>query len=151
MMMGVFFSLCVDSMHQGGKSMHIYISLHKHYNGETDEDNLKYFKLILDKLEPLGFDLKWSRNHLETGKYNLASITTEFPRNPGKDLNDTNKGVTVYDTVFVGYMFCASFPKYHPLSLKRVYENLDEIVLKDNRTMLYQLYEIEFKERYAKK
>ena len=38
-------------------------------------------------------------------------------------------------------MFCTSFPKYHPLSLKRAWENLEEIVLKDNRTLLYQLYE----------
>jgi len=48
-------------------------------------------------------------------------------------------------------MFCTSFPKYHPLSLKRAWENLEEIVLKDNRTLLYQLYELEYQDRYRKK
>jgi len=33
--------------------MHIYLDLHKHDNGETDEDNLRYFQRILDKLESL--------------------------------------------------------------------------------------------------
>jgi hypothetical protein len=134
---------------KGRISMHIFIDLDKHYNGETDKDNLRYFKLILDKLEPLGFDLKWSREHLETGKYYLATIVSEFPRDPGR-YDDTNKEVNVYSTVFVGYMFCTSFPKYHPLSLKREWENIEAIVLKDNRTLLYQLYEMEYKERYKK-
>ncbi len=130
--------------------MHIYLDLHKKYNGETDEDNLRYFKLILDKLEPLGFELNWSRNHLETPKCYLATIVSEFPRDPGR-YDDTKKTVNVYDTVFIGYMFCTSFPKYHPLSLKRAWENLEEIVLKDNRTLLYQLYELEYQDRYQKK
>jgi hypothetical protein len=134
---------------KGRISMHIYIDLHKKYNGETDEDNLMYFKLILDKLEPLGFDLKWSREHLITPKYYLASITSEFPRDEGRD-DDTKKEVVARNTVFIGYMFCTSFPKYHPLSLKRAWENLEEIVLKDNRTLLYQLYELEYKDRYRR-
>jgi hypothetical protein len=134
---------------KGRISMHIYLDLHKKYNGETDEDNLRYFKLILDKLETVGFDLTYSRNHLETGKYYLANITSEFPRDEGL-YDDTKKSVNVYSTVFIGYMFCTSFPKYHPLSLKRAWENLEEIVLKDNRTLLYQLYETEHKERYRK-
>jgi hypothetical protein len=103
----------------------------------------------LDKLESLWFDLKWSRNHLETGKYYVASITSEFPRDEGR-YDDTKKEVHVYSTVFIGYMFCTSFPKYHPLSLKRAWENLDDIVLKDNRTLLYQLYEMAYKDRYKK-
>jgi hypothetical protein len=66
-------------------------------------------------------------------------------------VDDTKKEVRVYDTVFIGYMFCTSFPQYHPLSLKRAWENLEEIVLKDNRTLLYQLYELEYQDRYRKK
>jgi hypothetical protein len=130
--------------------VHIYLDLHKKYNGETDEDNLRYFKLILDKLEPLGFELNWSRNHLEKGRYYLATIVSEFPRDEGI-YDDTKKSVVTHDTIFIGYMFCTSFPKYHPLSLKRAWENLEEIVLKDNRTLLYQLYELEYKDRYRKK
>lgn len=130
--------------------MRIYIDLHQHNNGETKEDNLRYFKLILDKLEPLGFDLRWSRKHLETGKYYLASITSEFPRDEGI-YDDTKKEVVTHDTIFVGYMFCTSFPKQHPLSLKRAWENLEEIVLKENRTLLKQLYELEYQELYRKK
>jgi hypothetical protein len=56
---------------KGRISMHIYVDLHKHYNGEKDEDNLMYFKLILDKLEKNGFHLNWSRKHLESGSDRL--------------------------------------------------------------------------------
>jgi hypothetical protein len=129
--------------------MHIYVDLHKHYNGETDEDNLRYFKLILDKLEENGFDLKWSRNHLETGTSRLAIITSEFPRDPGR-VDDTKKEIRTHESIMAGAMFCTWFKNQHPLSLKRLFHHLDEIVLKDNRILLKQLYELEYKERYSK-
>jgi hypothetical protein len=134
---------------KGRICMHIYVDLHKHYNGETDEDNLKYFKLILDKLEENGFDLKWSRNHLESGTSRLAIITSEFPRDPGRD-DDTKKEIRTHQSIMAGAMFCTWFKNQHPLSLKRLFHHLDEIVLKDNRMLLRQLYETEYKERYSK-
>jgi hypothetical protein len=134
---------------KGRISMHIYVDLHKHYNGETDEDNLRYFKLILDKLEKNGFHLNWSRKHLESGSDRLAIITSEFPRDPGRD-DDTTKEIRTHQSIMAGAMFCTWFKNQHPLSLKRLFHHLDEIVLKDNRTLLYQLYEMEYKERYRK-
>jgi hypothetical protein len=84
--------------------MHIYVDLHKHYNDQTDEDNLMYFKLILDKLEKNGFDLNWSRKHLESGSDRLAIITPEFPRDPGRD-DDTTKEIRTHQSIMAGLCF----------------------------------------------
>jgi hypothetical protein len=52
-----------------------------------------------------------------------------------------------HDMCWVGYMWCFAQTNKHPLSPKKVWENIEEIVLKDNRIQFNQLYELELKQR----
>jgi hypothetical protein len=105
------------------------------YNGETEEDQVKYFNYIYTRLGDLGFNLKFSKELFEEGKAITATI----------DIGKRYFGVC--DTRIIGYSFCSSFPNKHLLSLKRMAENFDELVLKHNKELLDALYTIEYYER----
>lgn len=104
------------------------------YNGETKEDQAKYFGYILARLRELGYTEKGAQHLFDEGRAVTATI----------DIHNKYFGVT--DTGIVGYSFLSAFPKKHLLSLKRMAENFDELVLKHNKELLDALYTIEYYE-----
>lgn len=105
------------------------------YNGETKEDQAKYFGYILDRLKELGYTEKGAQYLFDEGRAVTATIDID------------NKYFGVADTGIVGYSFCSAFSKKHLLSLKRMAEHFDELVLKQNKELLDAIYTIEYQER----
>jgi hypothetical protein len=108
------------------------------YNDETKEEQLKYFQYIHHRLKDLGYRVK-GEGYLNDLK---GAITATI------DLEDMYFGVT--DTGIVGYSFCGAFKGMHLMSLKRMVEYFDELVIKKNQTLRDDLYRLEFHERYTK-
>jgi hypothetical protein len=108
------------------------------YNDETNEEQLKYFQYIFHRLKDLGYRLK--------GDGYLSDLTVAVTGTI--DLEDKYFGVT--DTGIVGYSFCGAFKGMHLMSLKRMAEYFDELVINNNKTLRDDLYRLEFHERYRK-
>jgi hypothetical protein len=104
-MMGVLFPLNGTDVHQEGKHMHVYIKFNS-YNGETKEEQTRYFESICIRLESFGYDLEWSKELFVEGRPKVGVINTD------------SKEIRAMDSVFVG------------LSLKRLDEHFDEVVIK---------------------
>lgn len=133
--------------------MRIFIDVNSSIHGETKEDSTKYFYELVDKLEHLGYDSLWSRDEFAKGTAITAIIGTDFLKGNGYPPSGTykcNKNFTTQDMGFVGAMFCSHSPDKYPLSLKTVLDNFEEIVIKENETLLKILY-IKEKKEYEEK
>jgi hypothetical protein len=118
--------------------MQIFIKFQT-YNGETKEEQSQYFAYIFKRLKELGYTDKGAQFLFDKGRAVTATIDTE------------EKYFGVTDTGIVGASFCGGNPGKHLLSLKRIAEYFDEIVLNENKDLIDALYTIEYHERYRKK
>ena len=118
--------------------MQIFIKFQT-YNGETKEEQSQYFAYIFKRLKALGYSDKGAQYLFDKGRAVTATIDTD------------EKYFGVTDTGIVGASFCGGNPGKHLLSLKRLSEHFDEIVLNENKDLIDALYTIEYHERYQKK
>jgi RimJ/RimL family protein N-acetyltransferase len=119
--------------------MHMQIHMKfQPYNDETMEEQLKYFQYIYHRLKDLGYQVKGD-GYLNDLK---GAITATI------DLEDKYFGVA--DTGIVGYSFASAFKGMHLMSLKRMADYFDELVINKNKTLRDDLYRLEFHERYRK-
>lgn len=98
------------------------------------------FCQLLDELEQDNFELKWSKKDVEQGVAKLALIQII---EVGKDENNEpvyQKTVQTFGTIFIGAMFCTSFPNKRPILPQQILDNYEEIIIKQNYQLLQQLY-----------
>jgi hypothetical protein len=126
--------------------MKIYVVLKSYRTYERPFD-MVYFKKLYSRCQQLGINMKSANRYLKDNKGKFAIIT--LPERNLDEHSERNIKLDITDQLMIGYAFVTSFPSYRHLTLKTVVNHFEELIIKQNTTLLKQLYEYE-KDIYSK-
>jgi hypothetical protein len=124
----------------------IYIVLESYREYERPLD-FHYFKILYDRCKQFGMNVNSAHRYLSDKKGRFAIIT--FPEYNVDEVTNSTITLNVTDQLMIGYAFVTSFPTYRHLTLKTVVNHFEDLIIKQNTTLLKQLYEYE-KDIYSK-